>query len=275
MLGKLIHYDGKIQLKFLSGVCVVVALISLFSGIMSEVSDAFPKVIMLKMLRYLVFGCSVLAVAALVIGMVIYVVAYFRRNLFRDEGYLMHTLPVTGTQLFFSKLITGSICIYLSILAAIVCMCIATFRWDYISMFIDILKQSGIQDVWTVVMTLLTLLLTIPFSLCQFYVSLVIGYTWKMNSAAPMNRDLLSVAVYNVLYLIQQVMGMISIAVFLVISYGNPFTSQFLQRMETMGSEISTYLHGVLGMSMGLSLTLGVVLAVVSVWRMNHHLNLE
>ena len=39
----------------------------------------------------------------------IYIAVRFYKNLYTDEGYLMHTLPVTPRQLLVSKLTVGSL----------------------------------------------------------------------------------------------------------------------------------------------------------------------
>ena len=59
----------------------------------------------------------VVAVAVAVVS-VMTIVTRFTRNLLGREGYLMHTLPVTETQLVTSKLISSTVWSLCSILAA-------------------------------------------------------------------------------------------------------------------------------------------------------------
>lgn len=280
MLGKLIRYDSKIQLKFLSGIFVVAALISVFTGIINGLRDAFPKVVVLDFVRTMALVFCILAIVVMVVGTVICVVMHFRKNIFKDEGYLMHTLPVTGTQLFISKLITGTICIYGSIAAAYLCVCIGTLRWDYVSTFVEIMEESGVQGTQMFVMVIVMVFLSIPLSLCQFYAALTVGYTWKINSGTHVSRDLLSVVAYIILYFIQQILGLISLFGYVVISYGNPFRPDFFDRWESImesgtGEAVVSYVQGILGVSFGMTLILGVVLVMVILRRLNHHLNLE
>jgi len=283
MLGKLIRYDSKIQLKFLGSLVIVSALTSLFAALAGCLSEAYPKIMLFGMFKTFTLGFSILAMVAMLFGNIIYVVIHFRKNLFRDEGYLMHTLPVTETQLFFSKLITGTFCVFLSGIAAYLCACIGTRRWDYIGRLADMLRESGVQEAWTVVLVFLTFVLLVPFTLCQFYASLTIGYTWKINSGNHVSRDLLSIVSYIILYMVQQALGLIAMMAYLVSSFGNPFSAGFMGRIETFmvsmenntGEALASYVQGVVGMALGINVVIAIVLVVVVLRRLNHHLDLE
>lgn len=274
MLGKLIRYDGKIQFKFIGSLFMVSLFISLVAALGDCLYEACPDVMLVKMFKTLTLGFSILAVVAMVFADAIYVVMYFRKNIFRDEGYLMHTLPVTETQLFFSKFLTGTLCIYLSGIAAYLSICIGTRRWDYIRMFANMLKESGMQETWTSVFVLLMFLLLIPLTLCQFYAALAIGYTWKINSGNPVNRDLLSILSYIVLYMIQQMMGLAAIAIYFVSHFG--VLDGFVAFMEhSSGEQVVSYVSGIVGMAVALSFVFAIILLVVILRRLNHHLDLE
>lgn len=274
MLGKLIRYDSKIQLKFLGSLFIVSALASLIAGLAGRLYEAYPEVMIVSIFKVLALGFSILIVVAMLFGNIIYVVMHFRKNIFRDEGYLMHTLPVTGTQLFFSKFITGTFCVYFSGIAAYLSVCIGTRRWDYIGTMVDLIKESGIQETWTVVLVLLMFFLLVPLNLCQFYAALTIGYTWKINLDSHINRDLLSIVSYIILYMIQQMLGLIAILIYFVSSFGILDGLETFMENSTDGAMIS-YVQGLVGMAFVLNFVLAVILLVVILRRLNHHLDLE
>lgn len=56
---------------------------------------------------FLILGYSLL-ISCLSVVLLVYIAVRFYRNLYTDEGYLMHTLPVTPWQLILSKLLVGS-----------------------------------------------------------------------------------------------------------------------------------------------------------------------
>lgn len=274
MLGKLIRYDSKVQFKFIGSLFIVSLFISLVAGFGGYLYEVCPDVMLVKIFKMLTLGFSVLVVVAMVFANAIYVVMYFRKNIFRDEGYLMHTLPVTETQLFFSKFLTGTLCIYLSVIAAYLSICMGTRRWDYIGAFVKMLKESNMQETWTCILVLLMFLLLVPLTLCQFYAALTLGYTWKIKSANPVNRDLLSILSYIVLYMVQQMMGLAAIAIYFVSHFG--VLEGFVAFMEHSPDEsVISYVQGLVGTAFALNFVFAVILLVVILRRLNHHLDLD
>ena len=285
MLGKLIRYDAKVQFRVLGGLSLICLIISLFTGIMGKVSEAFPNMVILDMFSKFSVALWVVAIIVLILGVFIYNVAFFRKNLFKDEGYLMHTIPVTETQLFISKLLTGTLAVAASVLVAFVSICIATMEVEgYITGLKELVAEAGVSGgglFWGI--TILSILLSIPYYFCQFYASIAIGYTWKIKSGKHVNRDLLSVAVYAILYMIQQAAGMLLIFGYMFFVWLRPFGGDFEERMDifmmsdtaSMEAGLMDYLQGLLGGSLVITTLAGVVLAWLALRKMNRQLNLE
>lgn len=276
MLKKLIGYDSKMQIKFLGGIYGVVLLIAAVSGILQGVKNHFPQVNIFQYISAMAWVLCCMAVVVMIAGSVIFIVLYFRKNLLKDEGYLMHTLPVSSTQLYISKLLTGTVFVWISIAVGILCLGIGALKFD--NSLLQILEESGLSDSGILGILVTELLALIPMTLCQFYASMVMGYTWRLNSVNPVNRDLLSVIVFVILYIIQQIMGVISLVLYIVIRYGNPFSDYFVERFTALmdgQGEVIAYVQGVLGISLVLSAVMTVVLLIISLYRMNRHLNLE
>lgn len=105
MLKKLLKYEWKDTYRLLLPINLAIILITLIGCIILNTSIfnsdtgfllAAPLLI-LYVLSIITFSCTTL----------VYIYVRFYRNLYTAEGYLMHTLPVTPTQLFHSKLIVG------------------------------------------------------------------------------------------------------------------------------------------------------------------------
>lgn len=279
MLGKLIRYDSKVQIRFLCGIYIVAALISGISGIFLGLRNQFPDVMIFKLMSGFARVICCLSVLVVFLGTIFYIVAYFRRNLLRDEGYLMHTLPVSSLQLYGSKLLTGTFFVYLSVLVGYLCFGVGNLRFRY--SIIDEILKDGV-DRKTFLLIGVTLLFVVPLLLCQFYFSLVLGYTWKMNTANPVNKDLLSVIAYIVTYMVQQAVALVGLLAYFMIRFGSPLESGFLERVakfagdETgLQTEMISYIQGLMWISLITSVIFGIVLFVLSVYRLNRHLNLE
>ncbi len=105
MLKKLLKYEWKDTYRLLLPINLAIILITLIGCTILNTSIfnsdtgfllAAPLLI-LYVLSIITFSCTTL----------VYIYVRFYKNLYTAEGYLMHTLPVTPTQLFHSKLIVG------------------------------------------------------------------------------------------------------------------------------------------------------------------------
>ncbi len=122
MLGKLIKYDlwadwKKYTIIYASTLMLSIAVYFLERDMSAVQNNAF-----LFFLDHIVSAAFILMTAAAVVMVFVFAVMRFYKNIMRDEGYLMHTLPVHTWQLIASKLIT----VYIWFFAAIIVMIIST-----------------------------------------------------------------------------------------------------------------------------------------------------
>lgn len=273
MLGKLFHYDMKIQAKGLTAAYLVALVISVIAGAMQGMSQVFDDVGFLHIAQKVTWIFTIIAAIAVCIGTMIYLVLYFRRNLFRDEGYLMHTLPVSGTQLFASKLITSFIFSVISAVWAYICYGISILDLTWGKIVVDTTGEGGIDgSFWW--MFLGVMLISVVAGMCQFYASICIGYTWKMNTASPVNRDVMSVVAYIIIYMAQQIVMLVAMALFFLVQFGR-FSDTMFTGTGLSDAEVMPYISGLFGLSGVFAIIMSILLAVISVRRINCHLNLE
>ena len=100
MLKQLLKYEFKATGRTYGGLYLALVALAVLSGfsLRSSSKDNFASL--------LLFAYMVVAVAVAVVS-VMTIVTRFTRNLLGREGYLMHTLPVTESQLILSKLISS------------------------------------------------------------------------------------------------------------------------------------------------------------------------
>lgn len=117
MLKKLLKYEFRATARTYGGLYLALLAVSVLFGASIRGwnhtnSDAYSTLVGLLSIIY----------TAVIIGTVVVtimtIVQRFYRNLLGREGYLMHTLPVTETQLVTSKLISSTVWSLCSILAA-------------------------------------------------------------------------------------------------------------------------------------------------------------
>ena len=108
MLGKLIKHELRATARIMlpvMGALLVLALLANLSiyGLTSGLSDV-PVLRILFVLIVVFFG---IAIVATIVMAIVLMVSRFYRNLLKDEGYLMFTLPVSTHALVWSKLIVS------------------------------------------------------------------------------------------------------------------------------------------------------------------------
>jgi hypothetical protein len=154
MLGKLFKHEWKATWKLMvimnAAVIVLSALGVVFfyrnSSAVKPLFDSLERndngdtLYMLACMGYLML--LVLSICVLAVGCTIYFYIRFYRNLYTDQGYLMHTLPVTEHQLILSKTfvcIIWRIISALVVLTAILVLMSSAFGEDF--MLMDLLEE--------------------------------------------------------------------------------------------------------------------------------------
>lgn len=103
MLGKLISHEWKATFKMMTILNIYLVIITLIGHLMLSLhildnpSEAMTGIITLLICGY------VLSLFSVSIAATLYIVSRFYKNLYTDEGYLMHTLPVKPWELIISK----------------------------------------------------------------------------------------------------------------------------------------------------------------------------
>ena len=118
MLGKLLKYDLKWVYK----------LVGIFYGlaiIFSVIGRAFGEIensLVFGIVSKISFGIAISMMVSSLINCVMRLWVRFIRNIYKDESYLTHTLPVKKQEIFASKVITGVVSIFTSMVVIIVCL---------------------------------------------------------------------------------------------------------------------------------------------------------
>ena len=196
MLGKLMKHEFRATARIMlpvMGAMVALALLANLSirGLAGNLSDV-PMLRILFVLIIIFFGVAVVATA--VMSLVI-MVSRFYRNLLKDEGYLMFTLPVSVHELIWSKLIvslawflgTGLLIFLVMTLMALnlshtnLQMILEQFpSWSEISRWLD---ETGIrgQLVTLLVQGVLATLIGILAACLHFYGAMALGHMFSKD----------------------------------------------------------------------------------------------
>ncbi len=105
MLGKLLKHEWKAVWKIPTILMVILFSISVLAGLTFAAPIWESDVTGLEILVLLMWLLFYFAIIGVSLGITLYLAIHFYKNMFTDEGYLTHTLPVTSHELLFSKII--------------------------------------------------------------------------------------------------------------------------------------------------------------------------
>lgn len=190
MLGKLLKHEYKVTARYFVPMYVVVGIMTvllklsfLFSG--DSAYTTMESNPFLDIVQGLLIAVYVLVVLGTGILSVFFLVKRFYTNMYGDDGYLMHTLPVTGTQLLNSKLICSFTWILSLIpvgLLSFLILFAGTDTFSAISYFGGTLTEqfytlniSGFSIGITIAESILYFLLSILAGLLSYYLAIALG----------------------------------------------------------------------------------------------------
>ena len=109
MLGKLIKHEWKAVWKvpaLLLGILMIIAAVAGLTFALPIWDSDWIGLPMSGIMLIMMFYVAMIGVS---LGIVIYLAVRYFKNMFTDEGYLTHTLPVTSRQLLISKVMIMSV----------------------------------------------------------------------------------------------------------------------------------------------------------------------
>lgn len=208
MLKKLFIHEWKDSWRLVAIVNLVVLGIALIGTVLfrsgaweqAGTNEYIAMTVSLYMTFYVISICS--------LGLIVSVYFYLRfyHNLYTDQGYLMHTLPVTQHELIWSKALVAFLWEVISLvvlgvaLVAVVDSCVAsvgTNLWAELAELVEELDING-GFVINIIEYLVLMLLSVFMSIFMGYAAVSIGQLFKKN------RLLGACGVYIGLYMLMQ-----------------------------------------------------------------------
>ncbi|MGM9648786.1 MAG: hypothetical protein ACI3XY_02300 [Butyricicoccaceae bacterium] len=200
----------------------------------------------------------------------VYMIVRFYRNLLRDEGYLMFTLPVRTSDLIWSKCIVSTIWMFASVLVAVIAVFILCTDANFWQTLLPQLKDL-FDIVWELgsfhsILYVLEALLFVVFSL--FAGNMFIYLCLALGQLSSKNRIVLSIAAYIAITTVLEYVG-----VSLMMAIGNTIDVSwfgFLSHINMVG-----LMHLFFGAVIILSIVETLVCALLTDRILTRRLNLE
>ena len=181
MLKKLLKYDLKNMFKFL----VIFYVIALFFAILTRIFLNIENSLVMKIIGQVCSGVTISMIFNILINNLMRSWIRFKQNLYGDESYLTHTLPIEKKTLYLSKIITAIITMFVSIVVIGLTLFIAYYGKENI----ELLKNMLLPIADTYDSTIIKILLAFLFIFfLEFANGLQTGFTGiilghKMNDA--------------------------------------------------------------------------------------------
>lgn len=171
MLKKLLKYD----LEWCYKPLLVFYVLAIFLSIIVRIVESFEQSLIVLIIDKICCGVVIAMIVNILINCFMRNWARFVRNIYKDESYLTHTLPVSKNQIYLSKVLTGIITLLTSFIVIIVCLAIATLNKDTWIILKESLEQSAIYFDSSVFSLIFVMIITIFFEFLFMMMSGILG----------------------------------------------------------------------------------------------------
>ena len=201
MLGKLVKYDFKWINKVMYVYFVVLFITSIAVKVVESMEQTFILLIVDKIVSAMFIGC----VVSIIITCVMRVWSRFIKSIYKDESYLTHTLPVTKSEIFNSKIISSTLSLLLSTLVILVCLAIVYINKDTIyvikSMYQSLIDVYGVVfAVCFIIGLILLIFLEMVYFMMAGIFGIVVGY--HSNNHKTIKSIVIGLMSYGILSII-------------------------------------------------------------------------
>lgn len=133
MLKNLLKYDLKNKFKFLA----IFYSLAIFFAVLTRIFFTIENSFIMNVIAQICSGVTISMMFNIIINNLIRLWVRFKQNLYGDESYLTHTLPIKKSTLYTSKALSA----FVSTLASVVVIAITLFIAYYSKENIEIVKQ--------------------------------------------------------------------------------------------------------------------------------------
>ncbi len=235
MLGKLLKYDIKSIIKYL---CIFYSL-AVFFGLLTRLFFSVENSLVMNIIGQICQGTAISMMFSIVINNLMRMWVRFKINLYGDESYLTHTLPINRETVYISKILASVITLFISVAVITFTLFVAYYSKEDLEFIKNMLLPiaDSYDTSITLLITAIMLVLFLEFAnilQCGF-TGIILGH--RMNSA----KIGFSVLFGFVVYMISQVI--VIIVMFAVALFNNDFMNLFITNEAVNISVIKTALY--------------------------------
>ena len=263
MLDKLLKYD----LKWVYKLIIVFYILAFTFSAIGRAFSTIENSLVFEVVSQIAFGTAISMMVSSLINTLMRSWVRFIRNVYKDEAYLTHTLPVKKQEIFASKVITGFIAIFTTMVVIIVCLFICYYSEANMEVLKSVLEIAASTYNTTVLNLLLlvaiVIFLEIVYALLIGYVGIILGH--KSNK----NRMARSIIIGFILYFVFQ-----TLTLGLIAFYGifNPDVMNLINTTDIINIEA---IKSVMYAGIGIYVVYIILLYFIGTRELNKGVNVE
>ncbi len=219
MLGKLLKYD----LKWIYKAVVVFYILAFIFSVIGRGLSLIENSVLFGILTKVSYGIAISMLVSAMINNLMRVWARVIRNVYKDESYLTHTLPVEKKQIYLSKFISAIITMFTTVLVSVVCIGICYYSQENIEILKNMLELAATTYNSSVISLLFSIFcvffLEMLFILLIGIVGIILGYR------SSNNKIIKSIVYAFAMYMITNMVALL--LVFLVGTFNSEFMNLF------------------------------------------------
>jgi len=194
MLGKLLKYD----LKWVYKLVVIFYCLAFIFSVIGRAFGEIENSLVFDIVSKIAFGFAISMMVSSLINCLMRLWARFVRNVYKDESYLTHTLPVKKQEIFASKVISGVVTVFTTMIVVIICLFICYYSEANMEVLKGLLELAATTYNTTVLNLLLlvaiVIFLEIVYALLIGYLGIILGH--KSNKNKMVRSIVISFALY-------------------------------------------------------------------------------
>ena len=216
MLKKLLKYD----LKWCYKALIVFYILSILFALLTRFFLNFDSSLIFNIVGKVCLGITISMLINILINNILRLWARVIKNLYGDEAYLTHTLPIKKDTIYLSKVLATIITSATSILVIICSLFICYYSKNNIELLKNLLDQIPNIPNTLIIFNIITIFyLEIIFIILTGYIAIIIGY--KQNN----NKLIKSILFGLIIYFIMQ--AMILLIIFIIGLFNNDIMNLF------------------------------------------------
>lgn len=205
MFIKLFKYDFKAVFFKLIPFIILVFVFAILVRLVNLITIAASSQVIFELMTGLVNMFFVFALGILFVYAEVLTIMRYAKSLFKDQGYLTHTLPVSKHKLLLSQILVAMIVFIITALIVFLAVVIAYFSSNMFRGFFEFVAEF-FEKVYTgnMIVTIILFILLLPVSMIQSMIVIYLGIA--LGHAHATHKSLLSliycIVISNVLQFI-------------------------------------------------------------------------